>query len=280
MTKSPLVTVIMPAYNAETTLAEAIESILAQKFCDFELIIVDDGSTDNTATIIDHYAQTDARIIKLPNASNQGISRSRNRALRAARGEYVACLDSDDIAEPSRLAAQLEFMTNHPDCVLLGSDLTIIDEKSTIVGQRVYPHSDRELRKALPRLNPFAQPASMFRAEPARTVGGFREDLPLCEDYDLFFRLAEMGMVANLDQALTRYRISTTQSKTRQLHDTVRYTLLVQQRAFERGWTRTTYDVSYRLMLKTLLLLPQRVVLHLFKWFTYRQVRSLPAQQG
>ena len=274
MKQLPIVSVIMPAYNAERTLAEAIESILAQEFRDFELIIVDDGSSDGTATILKRYARTDARIVILTNALNQGISRSRNRALGVARGEYVACLDSDDVAVPSRLGQQLEFMNKNPDCVLLGSDLTIIDERSAIVGQRVYPHSDEELRKAMPRLNPFAQPASMFRAELARKIGGFREDLPLCEDYDFFFRLAEHGKVSNLAQPLTRYRVSSTQTKTTRLQETVRYTLLVQQWAFERGWKQSASDMIYRLMLRSLLLFPHRVVLRLFKWLTYRLVRS------
>lgn len=266
----PIISVIMPAYNAERTLADAIESILSQNFRDFELIVVDDGSTDNTATLLKQYAQSDARIVILTNTPNQGISRSRNRALKAARGDYIACLDSDDVAEPSRLTAQLEYMTQHPDCVLLGSDLTIIDEASTIVGRRVYPHNDHELRKALPRVNPFAQPASMFRIDPAREIGGFREDLPLCEDYDLFFRLAEQGKVANLAQPLTRYRVSSTQSKSTRLHDTVRCTLLVQQWAFDRGWRPSVGDIVYRWMLKSLLLLPPTLVLFLFKLSTYR----------
>lgn len=274
MKQLPKVSVIMPAYNAERTLTEAIESILAQEFRDFELIIVDDGSSDSTATILERYARSDARIVILTNAVNQGISRSRNRALTAVRGDYVACLDSDDVAEPTRLEEQLAFMSKNPDCVLLGSDLTIIDEASAIVGRRVYPHTDQELRSALPRYNPFAQPASMFRTELARKVGGFRDDLPLCEDYDFFFRLAEHGKVINLAQPLTRYRVSTTQSKTKRLHDTVRHTLLVQKWAFERGWKRSANDIIYRLLLMSLLLFPQPVVLHLFKWLTYQPVRQ------
>jgi glycosyltransferase involved in cell wall biosynthesis len=265
----------MPAYNAERTLAEAIESILAQEFRDFELIVVDDASSDSMATILKRYARLDTRIVVLTNSPNQGISRSRNRALWAARGEYVACLDSDDVAEPSRLGKQLEHMRNNPDCVLLGSDLTIINEASAIVGRRVYPHTDHELRKAMPRFNPFAQPASMFRSELARNVGGFRDDLPLCEDYDFFFRMAEQGKVSNLAQPLTRYRVSSTQSKTRRLHETVRHTLLVQNWAFDRGWKRSVNDTIYRLLLRSLLLFPQTVVLHLFKWLTYRLTRSV-----
>lgn len=273
--QSPIISVIMPTYNAESTLAEAIESILAQEFRDFELIVVDDGSSDSTATILELYARSDARIVILTNVPNQGISHSRNRALTVARGDYVACLDSDDVAEPTRLEQQLAFMSKNPDCVLLGSDLTIIDEASAIVGRRVYPHTDQELRSALPRYNPFAQPASMFRTELARKIGGFRDDLPLCEDYDFFFRLAEHGKVSNLAQPLTRYRVSTTQSKTKRLHDTLRYTLLVQKWAFERGWGRSANDIIYRLMLRSLLSLPQPVVLHLFKWVTYRSVRKV-----
>jgi GT2 family glycosyltransferase len=129
----------------------------------------------------------------------------------------------------------------------------------------------------MPRLNPFAQPASMFHAELARKIGGFREDLPLCEDYDLFFRLAEHGKVSNLAHPLTRYRISSAQTKTTRLHEMVRYTLLVQKWAFERGWKKSANDMIYRLMLRSLLLFPQAVILHLFKWLTYGLVRgSLP----
>jgi glycosyltransferase involved in cell wall biosynthesis len=172
----PLISVIMPACNAERTIAEAIDSILTQDFRDFELIIVDDGSSDSTAEIIDRYAKSDTRIVKLVNTNNQGIARSRNLALAAARGKYIACLDSDDVAESRRLGIQLDFMQTRPDCVLTGSDLTIINEHSAIIGQRTYPHEDGELRRVLPRLNPFAQPASMFNAETARQIGGYRED--------------------------------------------------------------------------------------------------------
>lgn len=274
MRTSPRVSVIMPAYNAERTIAEAIESILTQEFGDFELIIVDDGSTDGTSEIVDRYASADPRIVKLVNTGNQGIARSRNLALAAARGKYIACLDSDDVAEPRRLEVQLDFMQARPDCVLLGSDLTIINEYSAIIGQRIYPREDRELRSLLPRLNPFAQPASMFTAEIARRVGGYREDLPLCEDYDLFLRLAEQGQVANLAQALTRYRISSTQSKAKRLRQTLLCTLRVQKFARQRGWRESFSDKLYRLMLCGLFLLPQELVLLIFKKMVYRTLTN------
>jgi glycosyltransferase involved in cell wall biosynthesis len=238
------------------------------------LIIVDDGSTDGTREIVDRYADVDPRIVKLINVSNQGIARSRNLALAIARGDYIACLDSDDVAEPRRLGIQLDFMQAHPDCVLLGSDLAIINEYSVIVGQRIYPGEDKDLRRVLPRLNPFAQPASMFNAETARHVGGYREALPLCEDYDLFLRLAEQGQVASLAQALTRYRISSTQTKARRLRQTLLCTLRVQKLARQRGWRESFGDKLYRLMLYGLFLLPQEFVLLIFKKTIYRTVND------
>jgi len=270
MTETPRVSVILPAYNAERTLAEAIESLLTQSFTDFELIIVDDGSTDETSAVIGRCAATDARIVCLVNPTNQGISRSRNRALAAAKGEFVACLDSDDVADSNRLVCQVEFMEAHPECVLVGSDLAIIDEQSVVVGHRSYPHADAALRRAMPRRNPFAQPACLFRTQVARDLGGYREDLPVCEDYDLFFRLAEKGGVANIPLLLTCYRISGMQTKTTRLHETIYYTLLVQRQAFARGWIPSVGDSFYRFFLHLLLWLPAPLVLRVFSRLTYR----------
>ncbi len=267
---SPVISVIMPAFNAESTLPEAIESVLSQTFSSFELLVIDDGSSDGTCNMARCYAQSDDRVRVLVNEVNVGISKSRNLALKAARGEFIACLDSDDVAEPSRLALQVAFLTEHPEVVLVGSDLVIINEQSQIVGFRTYPHNDASLRRALPRRNPFAQPASMFRAAVVQQLGGYREDLAVCEDYDLFFRMAEKGEVANLDQPLTRYRVSTTQSKTTRLRETVRHTLQVQALAFARGWQPRLGDRIYRSLLRGLLWVPQPLVLGAFKLLTYR----------
>ncbi len=266
----PKISVIMPAYNAERTLAEAIESILSQEFGDLEIIIIDDGSSDGTGKIIERYAKSDSRVKKLTNNFNQGIAPSRNRGLVSAQGTYIACLDSDDIAEPQRLGEQLRIMEENPEYVLLGSDLTIIDERSGAIGRRIYPYTDADLRRSMTRLNPFAQPASMFSAEVARQIGGYREDLLVCEDYDLFLRLAEKGKIANINNALTRYRISSRQTKSEHLRQTILCTLQVQRSALARGWQDPLLNKIHRMLLSCLLILPNCIVLFAFKKLTYQ----------
>ena len=119
--KSPKVSVLMPAYNVEKYIGEAIDSVLNQTFTDFEFIIVNDGSTDNTAKIIKQYAKKDKRIRFIDNHSNLGISRTRNNLLSLSNTEYIAYLDSDDRMKPNRLAIQYRYMESHPDVGVLGT---------------------------------------------------------------------------------------------------------------------------------------------------------------
>lgn len=267
----PAISVIMPAYNAQRHLEEALRSIFAQSFSSFELIVIDDASQDHTAEILASYVEQDPRLVLLKNNVNLGITRTRNRGLEVARGKYIACLDSDDVALPERFKKQHEFLEGNSDYVLVGSDLEIIDEASQVLGMRTYPTSDSAIRKVFTRQNPFAQPASMFVAEVARSLGGYRNKFPVCEDYDLFLRMAEKGMVANIPEVLTRYRISTSQSKSTRLKETLGNTLQVQAEAVQRGWNDSWANKVYRLALRGLLYAPSGLVLWLFRRLLFKR---------
>lgn len=272
-----LVSVVMPLYNAERYVREAIESILSQTYRNLELIVVDDGSMDRSIDIVTDLASRDVRIRLFRNEKNLGVAKTRNRAIREACGEYIACLDNDDVALPERLERQVDFMKAHPDHGLIASDVEIIDEFSRVFAKRSYPHTDQEIRKSMLRVNPVANPASMFRRSAFEDVGG-RYDESVCpvEDYEFVLRMARKHKLANIDRVLTRYRISANQAKNYFLKRTIRMTLAIQKRAVSQGFADTWFNKGYRIGLSVLLRLPDRLILGLFKKLCY----STPARKA
>ncbi|MEE4265060.1 MAG: glycosyltransferase [Desulfobacteraceae bacterium] len=184
--KKPLVSVIIPTYNRAWVLKEAIDSVLAQDFRDFELIVVDDGSTDNTGQILDAYHQ-DLMVIRQP---NKGVSAARNRGIAAAGGGLIAFLDSDDLWLPRKLSSQIDFFNSNPAAVINQTEEIWIRN-----GVRVNPRTRHhklsgmifEPSLALCLVSPSAV---MMKRSLFDEVGLFDEDLPACEDYDLWLRIS------------------------------------------------------------------------------------------
>ncbi|WP_343530706.1 glycosyltransferase family 2 protein [Pedobacter sp.] len=200
--KSPTVTVFMAVYNGEKYIKEAIESVLNQSYTDFELLIVNDGSTDGTLNIIAGFV--DPRIRLLHNDGNKGLTYTRNHGVREARGKYFAILDSDDIAMPKRLKLQVEFMENHPSVAICGGQAVFIDGQSNeMTGYRV-PIGEN-ISHWLVIHNAFINSTLMIKTSVMREMGGYREMAP-AEDYDLSFRISFKYQVANLSEKLVAYR--------------------------------------------------------------------------
>lgn len=195
----------MSVYNGRKYLREAIDSVLNQTFADFELIAIDDGSTDGSGAILREY--TDPRLKLLTNETNLGLIGSLNRGLAAARGEYVARQDCDDLLEPERLAKQVAYLDAHPDVVLVGTWMQLIDEQGADITLWRYPTTNAEIRWAMLFNTAVGHPASMFRTAVARDAGGYSPDFLFAEDYDLWSRLATRGNVANIPEPLQRYRV-------------------------------------------------------------------------
>lgn len=211
----PVVSVVMPCYNAEKYLRQAIESILDQTFHGFELILIDDCSTDRTREIIDHYQRKDGRVRCLINDVNLGVAKSLNRGLEAVRGKYVARMDADDIAAHDRLSKQLRLMESDSSVVVCGSDVALIDEEGRNIGRRAYLHPDAELKKQLYIKNPFAHPSVMMRKDLlAKHALRYDDRYARAEDYHLWFMLAPHGSFRNIAEPLLRYRVSTQAIKT------------------------------------------------------------------
>jgi hypothetical protein len=202
----PQVSVVLPVWNGERYLRAAIESVLAQDFPDFELIVIDDGSTDGTAEILRSFTGEPRLIVRTqPNA---GIVGARNAGLRAAGAEFIAFLDADDIALPGRLSKQLAFLRAHPEVAAVGTAITHISAEGVVLRTQVFPSGARRTAAALRISCALAQPSVMLRREAALGVGGYRETFRQgAEDYDLWLRLSERHAMDNLPEALTLYRI-------------------------------------------------------------------------
>ena len=204
---APTVSVVMPAYNAARFVVEAVESILSQTFGDFEFLIVDDGSTDETPEILRSFAARDARI-RLTIRPNIGLVRTLNEMLESARGEFVARMDSDDVSLPERFRRQMEFLREHPKVVAAGSKVILIDPEGDVLCEVCDKQSHEMIDQAhLAGIGGMiCHPAAMIRTEALRVVDGYRTEFELSEDLDLWLRLAEVGELVNLPDVLVKYR--------------------------------------------------------------------------
>ncbi|WP_051291354.1 glycosyltransferase family 2 protein [Pedobacter glucosidilyticus] len=198
---SPDITVFMAVYNGERYLQEAIDSILHQTFKNFELLIINDGSTDNSENII--LQNKDPRIRLINNPKNQGLVITRNIGLQEAKGKYIAILDSDDIALPQRLEIQYNFMESHQDIAICGSKALQFNHLKEEV--LIDVHTDY-LAERLIFGNVFVNSSIILRREAALQVGGY-QNYSLGEDYDLALRISESYPIANLNEILVKYRI-------------------------------------------------------------------------
>lgn len=205
--KKPTITVLLSVYNAENYVGIAIESILKQSFTDFELIAVDDCSTDKSWDIVQKYMKLDNRVIAKRNKINLGGCKTLNVGLKLARGKYVARLDNDDWSYPKRLEKQFDFLEAHPDVGIVGGVMEIMNQHGEIIGQRKYNISDQEIRNNIFRYSPFSHPLIMIRKSIIDKVGFYDPEYAPADDYELYFRIGNESKFANLPDVILRYRI-------------------------------------------------------------------------
>jgi glycosyltransferase involved in cell wall biosynthesis len=205
--ESPAVSVLMPVYNAQRYLSAAVQSILDQTHTSFEFIIIDDGSTDESLTILAKYARRDRRI-RLVSRPNTGYVIALNEMLTMACGEFIARMDADDVSMPTRFERQVDYLRAQPQCVGVGSGVVLIDSE----GREIRPWSQVTAHEEIDGMHlrglggAVTHPAMMFKAWALRQVDGYRPSLQPAEDLDLFLRLSEIGRLANLPDVLLKYR--------------------------------------------------------------------------
>lgn len=230
--RSPAVAVLMSVHNGDPWIAEAVGSVLGQTFGDFELLVVDDGSTDRTGAILDGVGDPRLTVIHQPRA---GLTRSLNRALRLSAAPLVARLDADDVALPERFARQVAFLDAHPEVGLLGTGCHEISPTGQTLRTIRPPVGDLAIRRALIRKNLFVHSSVMMRREALEQAGAYDESLPVAQDYDLWLRMSRVARMANLPEPLVVRRL--TPGRVSRAHDTdrLRTELVVKLRALRHG---------------------------------------------
>ncbi len=205
------ITVLTPAHNVERYVGQAIQSVINQTYPYFEMVVVDDGSTDNTACIVNSYCEVDDRI-RLLQQPKLGTSRALNAGLSMARGAYIARLDADDLCMPHRLQVQLDYLEQNRDIKLVGSHAYAIDLDGDPVKPLYVALDPETIEKILLRethvdgRHYLVTPSVMFDTELARSIGGFDPDYDFAEDREFFLRFSEVGKCSNIDMFLIKYR--------------------------------------------------------------------------
>ncbi len=240
----PTVSVVMPVYNTQRYVRQAVESVLAQTFEDFELLALDDGSSDNSLEILREYEIKDSRV-RVSSRKNRGVVQTRNDLISSARGRYLALMDSDDICRRQRLEKQVAYLESHWDCVAVGSRSLIVDTSGMPIAESTNELTHDEIDSAhLSGVHDsrMCHSSVMMRMKAVVQIGLYRGRF--AEDMDLFLRLAEIGKLANLPEVLIDYR---------QHLGSVSYTLGDQQRkamleAVKAAWQRRGIAVNSEML--------------------------------
>jgi len=255
----------MGVYNGERFVAGAVESILAQTFRGFEVIVVDDGSTDDTAGILEGFDDARLRVLR---QQNSGLSAALNRAIGESRGEYIARMDADDISCPARLERQVEFLDAHPDVGMVGTAYHEIDAYGKVLGTKVFPTDDADLRRTLIRFNPFFHGSVVLRRMVFDRVGPYRDGLS--QDYDLWFRVASRFRVANLSAPLTMRRYDGANASIRRETEQIWQAVRARWGAIRRG-EYSIWNLLHLVRPLTVLLLPSPIRLRVRRWLLGRR---------
>lgn len=222
----------MSVYNGERFLREAIDSIRSQTLTDIELVVVDDGSTDRTFEILDGI--TDPRL-KTVRRRHAGLAAALNAGIETAGANLIARMDADDVAAPDRLRAQQQFMLEHPAVGVLGTAARIVDYEGTELGLWRPPADNPAIRKQLMRANPFVHSSIMFRRPAFEDAGGYHENMPRAQDYDLWLRMLPRVDGANLEEVLMVRRVGPDHFGTRSETEQIKWGLKARFDALKRG---------------------------------------------
>lgn len=258
----PHISVIMPAHNAQKYIASAIESILYQTFKKFELIIINDASSDKTLDTIKSFLRKDPRVKIINNDTRLDIAASLNKGINMAQSNIIARMDADDIALPQRLELQYKIINSSKNIAVVGANIVILDTDENEIAVRNYPMSSKELKNCLFKYSPFAHPVVMFRKDIFEEVGKYNQKYSPTEDLDLWFRLGRKYEFASILKPLLKYRLSEKSSSHMGLREVEILVFKIRLDAIIKyGYRPSLYDIVYNLF--------QFITL----WFTPAKIR-------
>lgn len=262
-----LVSVIMPVYNTEKWVEQAIRSVLNQSFSDFEFIIIDDCSTDRSYDICKLYAQKDNRIRLYRNDTNRGVAFCKNRAINLSTTNYIAAQDSDDISVQQRLQLQYSYLLNHENCAVVWGNNYIINEEWDVISHRFY---DDNIKNVILKKSPVSHPSTMMRKDFYLEVGGYSDE-KFIEDYELWLKLFSKGYdIHNLKEDVLYYRIRPWNQKS-YVKETLDSTIKLQQKAY-KIFKPSFSDKVYHYWLRWIRFLPEKTIFSLFSYLEYKKV--------
>jgi len=203
------VNIILPTHNGQSHIKEAIDNVIAQTFSDFQLMIINDGSTDNTANIVLEYLKKDNRIKYFKNEKNLGLQKTLTRGFKESKGKYIARIDDDDVwQDTQKLEKEVSFLEKNLEYVLVGSGAIVINDEGKELYRFLLPEKDEEIRQYILFRNPFLHSSVVFLREAAGKFGGYseKEKLPGVEDFDLWLKLGKVGKFYNFPEYFLKFR--------------------------------------------------------------------------
>lgn len=267
--KYPLVSVVMPVYNAGRYLSESIKSILNQTYRHFEFIIVDDASTDNSWHILKQYKNIDSRIRIYRNTKNLGVSQTVKKAIEKSTGDYIARMDADDIALPHRLKKQIDYLKKHPRTVAVGGQCIVINKDGDTVGEKTFPRSFEDVYRYAFTFIPVQQPTlTIARRRLPKDFQYYRDGMNTAEEVELIFKLFKFGNVENLPDRIHLYRMHGGNLSMKNIKYTYFLTLFSRLQAiFQYGYRPLFQDILVNIaQLLVVSLLPQRAIFSLYHY--------------
>ena len=260
----PKVSVLMPNYNAWKYISEAIQGILSQTFTDFEFIIIDDCSTDNSWEIIQEFAKKDERIVAMRNDENLKICKTLNKGLELAKWEYIARMDSDDVAMDIWLENVYQKISQNEKIGVCGSNFWIIDSNGKILKEKTFPETEKEAKNAIWLRNPFSHPSVIFRKSCYEEFGWYDDNFLYAEDLELWIRYGQKYEFYNIQKNLVKYRIFGENSILKKQKQMIKNTLLARKKAKKLGYKMNLKARFYYFGTWCMQFLPPKFVLWLF----------------
>lgn len=274
MKQKPLITVYMPVFNATQFIDQSISSILSQTYSNFEFIIVDDASTDNSWEIIKSYAKKDKRIIPIKNKINLGVSLTSNIAISQAKGKFLARMDADDISFSHRLEKELNFLQQNPSVIAIGSQCIVIDKNDNIIGHKNFPTEPNKLKDMIFWAIPMQQPSMMINLKKLpKNFTWYQPNQSSAEEINLMFRFMQYGHIANLNDNLLFYRHLEDSLSHKNPKNTFKLTLKSRLQAIKLGFRPNLKAIILNLMqIGIVILIPNYLINEI--WYHIRGIKK------
>lgn len=265
---TPFVSVLMPVYNGEKYIGEAIQSILDQTYQNFELIVINDNSTDNTAKVIKSYQKQYPHKVKMISLRLQhGAFGAANLALKQAKGEFIMAMDSDDISHPDRMAKQVAFLLTHKEVIVVGSHSDLIDQDGRYIGKKNFPKDHQELYNMYFEVHPMVHPSCMFRRSLLPNYNKiYQDEYGVSDDYFTLFTLLNYGKFANIPETLFYYRIHLKNSSLQKLKSKLFVSVKIRLRAVKDFGYKPTFKgiTKFVSQLMAISLMPEWMIYKLY----------------